>query len=89
MKPHSACKSCVRLTRQRLIIWAEVSTRSVRMESIKELHPSSLSQNEPRLLVNSRDILQVYFFLVISGFCRSSDHAAYSYFITVTKLYRK
>lgn len=48
-----------------------------------------LFQNEPRLLVNSRDTLQVYFFVVMSGFCRSNDHVAYAYFITITKLYRK
>lgn len=48
-----------------------------------------LFQNEPRLLVNSRNTLQVYFSVVMSGFCRSNDHVAYAYFITITKLYRK
>lgn len=48
--------------RQHLIIWAKVPIHTLRMESIKELHPIPLFQNEPRLLVNSRHTLQVYFF---------------------------
>jgi hypothetical protein len=76
-------------SRQHLIIWVEVPIHSLRMESIKELHPTPLFQNEPRLLVNSGDTLQVYFFVVISSFCRPNDHVAYAYFITITKLYRK
>lgn len=68
---------------------AEAPSHSLRMASIKELHPIPLFPNEPGLLVNSRDTLQVYFFVVISGFCRPNDYVAYAYFITITKLYRK